>query len=145
MSVSLPLTAKSVLGRVGLFPAISFLVLLGCAKEQDYVEVMQHQQAAFKEMTEILKTVKDEATMADARRALDRNAERYAAISEKANALPKPPPKKVQERLREESFAMKRIFDDLRKETERIGQLPGGPQFLKRFESTRGLLSAVQP
>lgn len=122
------------------------LVMLasGCAKEQDYYDVMNDKVTALREMTDVLKTVKDAQTMAEAKGKLEENSERYAEIARRAKALPKPP-KKVEDRMREEGFIVQATFDNLRAETARISRLPGGPEFLKKFSSTEGLFSAVQP
>jgi len=117
----------------------------GCAKEQDYLDVMNDQLAAMREVTEILQSVKDAPSMANAKRSLEANAEKYEAISKRANALPKPPPAKVQQRLRENVFVVQRTLDHMKTETERVSKLAGGPELLKQFESTKNLLSAVQP
>lgn len=118
---------------------------LSGAKDQDYLDVMNDQEVAWKEMTEILKAVKDETSMTEAKITLEKSAEKYAAISRRANLLPKPPPRKVQEQLKQNSDVMEWTLRQLQKETSRIGKLPGGPEFLKQFESTKGLLNAVQP
>lgn len=135
--------------RAANTPILAWIVLAffaaGCAKERDYLDVMNEQQDAWRELTEVLKTVKDAETMTKAKTWLDENAARFAEISRKANALPKPPPAKVQERMQEQSFVMNRTLEHLQTEVGRVGRLPGGAEFLKQFESTKGLLSAVQP
>lgn len=128
--------------RIGCL-ALAF-VLMGCSRDQDYLDVVKEQQAAWREMTEILKTVKDAPTMAEAQKTLNANAERYAAISRKAQALPKPPPANVIERLKEDEYFMQATIKYLRAETKRVSELPGGAEFLKKFESTQGLLSAIE-
>ena len=130
------------LGMLG--PAL--LVLgAGCARDQDYIDVMNEQEEAWKELTAILRTVKDAPTLAEAKKTLDTKAEKYAAIAQKASALPKPPPAKVRERIEQNSFVLQRTLDHLKAETERVARLPGGADLLKQFESTKGLLSAVRP
>lgn len=116
----------------------------GCTRDEDYFNVVREQQAAWREMIDILKTVKDAPTMADAQKSLTQNADKYAAISRKASRLPTPPPPAVRERLQQDSFLMDGMLVELKTETKRIGQLPGGQDFLKKFESTKGLLSAVE-
>ena len=125
--------------------AVLVFSLAGCTKEQDYLDVLNDQQAALREMTEILKTIKDQQTMDQAKRTLRENAEKYAAISERANSLPKPPPPRVQERMKQESGALAATLLHLRAEAKRVGDLPGGAEFLRQFKSTEGLMTAVQP
>jgi hypothetical protein len=120
------------------------LVLVGCTREQDYYDVMNEQQASWREITDILKTVKDPETMAAAQKSLKANAEKYAALAQKASALPKPPPAKVIERMKEEQFFMQGTLKILQAETERVSKLEGGPEFLKQYQSSKGLLSAVE-
>lgn len=121
------------------------LIVAGCTKDQDYLDVKDEKLAALTELTEILKTVKDAQTMGEAKRTLQGKSERYEAISRKASALPMPPPERVQQRIKEEMYVIQRIFDHYRTETVRINGLPGGPEFLTQFESTKRLLAVVQP
>jgi hypothetical protein len=135
-------------GRFASWRLLGWLVLLvgtaGCTRDEDYFKVVQEQQAAWREMIDILKTVKDTETMTDAQKTLAQNADKYAAISRKASRLPAPPPPAVRERLQQDSFLMEGMLAELKTETNRIRGLSGGEAFLKKFESTKGLLSAVE-
>ena len=78
---------------------VLLLLLVGCTKDEDYLNVIREQLAAMKELADILETVKDESSMAQAKKTLDERSEKFAAISRKANALPKPPPPEVLRRM----------------------------------------------
>ncbi len=135
-------------GLLALVQVLGGLALLvstaGCTRDEDYFNVVREQQAAWREMIDILKTVKDTETMADAQKTLNQNADKYAAISRKANRLPSPPPAAVRERFQQDVDIMQGLWRDLEIETARIRRLPGSEEFLKKFKSTHGLLSAVE-
>ena len=120
------------------------LFVAGCVREQDYYDVARDKQAAMSELVVILETIKDEPTMRAAKNTLQANAEKYADISRRAQALPNPPPAKVQEKFRSDAMLMEATLRRLSIETKRVADLPGGADFLRQFESTRGLFSAVQ-
>jgi hypothetical protein len=121
------------------------LLAAGCARDEDYFDVMREQRAAWKEMADILETVKDEKSLVGAQKTLAGKSEKYAAIARKAKALPNPPPPGVAERMNEQKFVMEEAVKRLQTEVKRVGELPGGKDFLKQFESSSpGLLSAVQ-
>ena len=123
------------------------LVLVGCAKDEDYMEVYREQRANYKELADILATIKDEKSLADAKSALDDRSKRFAAVARKANALPKPPPESVRKRLEDDAFTMRRTIEQLQDEINRVRRdVKGGEEFWKQFESiSPGLLSTVQP
>ena len=121
------------------------LFLVGCTKDEDYVDVQREQLAAWQEMAEILETVKDDTSMAKAKKALDQRNEKYAALARKAKALPAPRPE-AQQRMQELKFFVESAIERLQKEAGRVSRLPGGPEFMKHFQSaSQGLSSAVQP
>ena len=120
-------------------------LLAGCTKDEDYIEVVRQQRANWKEMTDSLATIKDEKTMADAKIALDERRPKYDALARKANALPKPPPAAVSERLRDELPVLQATAKRFARESERVSKLPGGEEFMKQLESNSpGLGAAVQ-
>lgn len=133
------------IGRTRSFALLGVLALAaGCVKDQDYFDVAKDKQAAMGELVDILASIKDESTMKQARETVKANAEKYAEISRRAQALPNPPPAKVQERFRQNAMQMEATLRRLSIEAKRVADLPGGTDFLGQFESTRGLLSAVQ-
>ena len=124
---------------------VILLVAAGCTKEEDYLEVSREQRAAWKEMTDILATIKDEKSMADAQVALKKHTPKYEALARKAKALPKPPPDVIK-RLQEDEVIIRATLRHLHTEVERVGKLPGGDEFMKQFQSnSQGLMPAVQP
>jgi hypothetical protein len=124
---------------------LMLLVLVGCASEEDYLEVMRAQRAAYKETADILETIQDEKTLDEAKKALDAKREKFDAIAQKAKSLPKPSAQVV-ERLKEQQTLMQDSIDRLRKEIGRVRtKVKGGEEFCKQFESSSpGLMSAVQ-
>lgn len=124
--------------------ALLFLVS-GCNREQDYVDVAREQRAAWKEMTDILATVKDEKSMAGAKASLEKHNAKYETLARKARALPKPSAQVLQ-RLQEDEVIIRATLRHLHTEAERVGKLPGGEDFMKQFKSnSQGLMPAVQP
>jgi hypothetical protein len=123
---------------------ILLLVPLGCARDQDYLDVIKDRQAAMEELVATLESIKDAASMADARRTLEANSEKYEAIARRAEALPKPPPSRVKEQMQVDAPLATATMQRAGIEAKRISQLPGGVEFLKQFQATKGLLSAVQ-
>jgi len=123
------------------------LAIAGCAKPEDYFEVVREQRAAYSEMADILASVKNDQTMADALTAIEKRRPQFEAIARKANALPKPPPAEVVDRLQSEKYLMTTIVKRLLKEGARIeNDVPGGADFMKQFHSrSSSLRSAVQP
>lgn len=116
----------------------------GCSKEEDYMEVFREQQAAYRETADILATIKDEKTMADAKSALDERFKRFEAIAKRAKALPQPPPPSVVNRMKDEEFVMKRTMSHLQDQLKRVSELKGGKEFLRQFESgSPGVLPVV--
>ena len=125
---------------------VLLLALVGCTKPQDYYDVFREQRATYQELTDILATIQDEKSMAEAKSKLAERFEKFDAIARKADALPKPPPREVLQRLEEDSPGMQRTIDRVREEVKRVRSLPGGKAFFKQFESQHfGLLTAVQP
>jgi len=121
------------------------LVVAGCARDDDYLDVMREQRAAWKEMADILETVKDEKSMAEAQKTLAGKSEKYAAIARKAKALPNPPPPGVAEQMNQQKFVVQEAVKRLATEADRVSKMPGGKDFLKQFESSSsGLMTAVQ-
>lgn len=144
-----PLRGRGAGGEVASMPgrvvlAVAFITFAGCARDQDYFDVAKDKQAAMDELVEILESIKDVPSMEQAKKTVKTNAEKYAEISRRAQALPNPPPVRVQEKFRQDSFLMEATIRRLGIEARRVSELPGGADFLKQFESTRGLLSAVQ-
>jgi len=121
-----------------------FLLALGCAKEEDYMAVAREQRAAYKELADLLATVKDEKTMDEAKASLQNKTAKFEEISRKARALPKPSAD-VQARLKEDEFLMTETVKYLGRESERVSRLPGGPEFMNHFKTNSlGIMSAVQ-
>lgn len=106
------------------------LLALGCSKEASYRAVIEEQVAAYEELTEVLKSIKDESTMAAGRERLRERYERFAEVAKRAQALG-PPSEALRERLRVEESTLKLAFTRFEAERGRIKALPGGEAFLK--------------
>jgi hypothetical protein len=120
------------LARAGL--ALVLAVLSGCGKAEPYLAVARAQVRAQEELADLLATIQDRASMEAARPALREHFKRFEDIQEKARALPPRPPAGVNEQLQEElSERMQAVVRRLAQESARIGQLPGGPEFLKEL------------
>lgn len=125
---------------------LALLILVGCTSNEQYLEVAREQRAAWSEMAEILKTIKDEKSMADAKSALDAKTKEFEAIARKAKALPKPPPPEVNKQLEEDKFVIQSTLRRLSSEIQRVKKLPGGEDFLNQYQTrSPGIFSAVQP
>lgn len=120
-----------------------FLLLTGCARDEDYLQVMREQEDNMKELAEVLETVRDEKSLTEAKISLQELRKRFDQTSQKAKALPNPPPKRVVERMQEQRLFTQRIIERLQTEVRRISKLPGGPELWKQFEpASTGLFSA---
>jgi hypothetical protein len=120
--------------RPGALTAVVLLALIGCSS---HVSVEKEQIAAIKELTEVLGTVKDEATMKAARSELEKRFQRFEEVAKKAKGMGRPS-EEVQRQLQEELGPQKeRAFDNLRNEVRRITALPGGEAFLKSLGKLR--------
>jgi hypothetical protein len=124
---------------------VLLFLLAGCAKDQDYFEVLNEQQAAWTELADVLETVKDEKSMAEAKTALEIREAKFEAVAQKAKALPKPSAA-VLEQLEQKRYLLQRAIERSQGEVRRIRRdVPGGEAFCKKFGSKfPGLLSAVQ-
>ncbi len=131
--------------RIARHSWIFLLILAGCAKDQDYFDVLSEQQAAWTELAKVLGTVKDEKSMAEAKTALEAREAKFEAIAQKAQALPKPSAA-VLEQLEQKKYLLQRAIEQAQAEVGRIRRdVPGGEAFCKKFGSKfPGLLSAVQ-
>jgi hypothetical protein len=125
---------------------VLFLIAVGCAKDQDYFDVLREQQAAWNELADVLETVTDEKSMAEAKTSLQTRVEKFEAAVQKAQALPKPSAA-VLKQSEQKIFLLQRAIDRSREEVRRVRALPGGEAFCKtQFGSkSPGLMSAVQP
>ena len=130
--------------RSGL--VVLLLVLAGCTKSEDYLNIAREQRTACKELADILETIQDEKSMADARSAVAERTEKFEAIARKAQALPLPPPPDVQKRFEEDGLIMRRTIERMQEEVRRVRGLKGGKDFFKQFDSKHpGIFSAGQP
>src|SRR5262249_23005596 len=102
---------------------LSLLMLVGCARDEEYLNVMREQRAAWKEIADILETVKDEQSLAIAQQTLAGKSDKYAAIARKAKSLPTPPPPEVAERMNEQRFGMEEALKRLAREAERVSKV----------------------
>ena len=114
------------------------LLLPGCSRTADYLEVIRGQEKAMQEVTEILKTVQNEKDMAAAKEALDERFAKFDAIARKARDLPKPPPPEVEQQIDLPRF--KRTVSEMTAEIQRVKDLPGGKEFFAQFEGRTALL-----
>ena len=124
---------------------LMLVLAAGCARDDDYYEVFREQRANLKDITDLLATVKDEQSMAQAKAAFAEKAQKYEAIARKAKALPSPPPPAVMKRFQEDRSLLESRLLLLQREVARVRKLPGGEEFLKQFDSNSpGLFSAVR-
>ena len=121
-------------------------LLSGCGPTaQSYLDVMRAQRDAWKEMADILTTVKDDKSLAEAKAALEERVGNYEAISRKARSMP-PPSREAVRKLAEEKYLMERTVQRLNDEVRRVQAMPGGKEFFKHFESkSQNLFQALQP
>jgi hypothetical protein len=133
--------------RAACFSLIAILAFVGgCTSDEAYLEVQREQCAAWMEMADILATVKDEPSMAAAKKALDERRDKFAAIARKAQALPRPGPE-AQAKMREKQYLVESALDRLKSQAKRVNDLkPGGAEFMRYFQSSsQGLLTGASP
>jgi hypothetical protein len=117
---------------------------VGCAREQDYVDALREQRSAYRELTQVLATIRDEESMRKGKAALEKRLENFEQAAAKIRALPRPSAELLDKLQREAN--MNRAIEDLKYEVGQVNRLPGGPAFLKQFATASpGLLSAEQP
>lgn len=120
--------------RPTLLAAVLLISVSGCSS---YASIEKEQIAALKELTEVLSTVKDEATMKAARGELQKRFQHFEQVAKKAKAMSRPSPE-VQQQLEDELGPEKeRAFDNLRNEVRRVTAMPGGEEFLKGLGKLR--------
>src|SRR5262245_14581557 len=108
---------------------LTLFAATGCSREEPYRAVVRDQTAAYEELTEVLKTVRDEKSMEGARAELAERNGRFAAIAERAKSLG-PPSAEIIEKLSGERDTMKLAFIRFRAEYDRVKRLPGGEAFV---------------
>jgi hypothetical protein len=111
--------------KLGLF---GMLALAGCTRTDDYVQVVRAHQKAMQDVTAVLAKIQKEDDMAAAREELRESYTRCDALQKKANALPKPPPPEVVDRI--DPAGYKQAFDDMVDQVRRVHRLQGGEEFL---------------
>jgi hypothetical protein len=125
-------------GRLGPLPllALALAGVAGCGPgAAAYADAIKEKLALQEEETGVLRTVKDEASMAKARERLKELAREEARLEGRLKDLP-PPTGATRERLeREFGPRLLEAQQDRQAEIARILGLPGGPQF---FEGLRG-------
>ena len=77
--------------RRGAGCCVFLLLVAGCTKDEDYYEVLREQRANLKEIADVLATVKDERSTAEAETAFAEKMQRFEAVAQRAKALPSPP------------------------------------------------------
>lgn len=118
--------------------AISLLGLAGCQEKiSPHLEVLRQQSSLQKELTGLLRSVQDEATMKEAEVSLGDFAERSIAISAKTHAM-LPPNPKTKEIIEKEADTFMAGQAELKKEIIRVMKLPGGEKFLQKFRNPQG-------
>jgi aspartate-semialdehyde dehydrogenase len=121
------------------WPGIAVVFLAGCKRNDvtSYLAVSREQIQAMQELTDILSTVKDKATMAAALPKLKKSFQRFEQIASKAKALPKPS-EEIKQRIEEDlGPQLERSAIRYREEGTRIRQLPGGEDFLKELKKIK--------
>ena len=107
--------------------------LAGCGDDASrYREVAREQLAVAEETIQILKSVKDEATVQEARARLQKLNQRAAAVAARGKALPSS--LAAQEQVeREYSERFREVLNEQLAEVRRIQELPGGAEILDKL------------
>ncbi|MFO0966789.1 MAG: hypothetical protein U0793_14545 [Gemmataceae bacterium] len=116
-----------------VLPLLLLWLCAGCSREASYRAVVEEQIAAWKEMTQLLETVKDQPSMEAARARLQALSARYGSIAERARKLGRPGPE-IQESLQGEIERLGLVLREARREMSRIRDLPGGVAFLEELD-----------
>src|SRR5262249_6539633 len=117
---------------------IALPFLFGCsAKLSSYLEVEREQIQALQELTELLSTVKDEASMSAALAELKKRNQQIEQIARKFRALPKPS-EEIRQQI-DEALGPKtrQAFARSTEELTRISKLLGGKEFLKEMKEIK--------
>lgn len=109
----------------------------GCDRTATYSAVLKEQLDAQRELTEVLASVKDAETMKSAKLELNKRFSRLEQMRKKAQGLSKPS-QAIREKLQEEfGQDIQQTLADLRREAQRIEELPGGKEFVARLKQLR--------
>ena len=104
-------------------PAVA-LCVAGCDSKPTHDSVAHESMDKMKEMVEVLKTIKDEASAKAARPKMEKIKKEMDEIKKKADALGEPPAD-VKKKLQEEHKAeMEKLFGEMMQEMMRIGMDP---------------------
>jgi hypothetical protein len=119
--------------------AIVLICSAGCGSgsPSPYLAIFQEKINELQELTEVLSTVKDESSMAAARREWKKRSRRFEQQAEKNREVPKPSAaikRQVEEELAPQ---FNRTMEQLQAEIRRIKDLPGGDEFLQGISKIR--------
>jgi hypothetical protein len=117
------------------------LAAAGCSREAAYRSVVEDKAAAYEEMTALLKTIKDEASLAAARERIHECHAVFDAIAERGRKLGDPGAD-MRERLAPEVEKLNLAWSRYKNEALRVNALPGGKAFLDEIDD---LILAKQP
>jgi hypothetical protein len=121
-----------------LLPGLILVFVCGCGDGAgSYLAVAREQLAVAEEMVDVLKTVRDAASMKEAHIRLRRLELRGEEIAIRARSL-SPPSLEIQEKLEAElSGKRQEVLDETKAQIQRIAELPGGQQFLDTMKLQR--------
>ena len=117
-------------------PAVLALAAAGCG-EHSYSAAMEERTKAQEEFLGILRTIKDPASMQAASDTLARSFERLAQTNSRMNKM-HPPNLEVKERLAKDyGPRLQAALSASLRELGRIGDLPGGQEFIDRLKNMK--------
>jgi len=114
--------------KVGMMLAV--LVLAGCNPAAPYLELSGEQHAAWEATTEILVSIKDAASMEEAKDSLAQHMAKCQSVVRRVRALPRPS-SEILMQLEDQRDKLERAANRLQREVARVRELPGGAELLK--------------
>jgi hypothetical protein len=112
---------------------LGLLVLSGCSRTDEILEVAREQEQAIRGVTAVLAKIHDEKDMAAAKDELDARFARFEKIARKARALPHPPTPEVGTPLGDAAVSLQKAIREMQGEIDRVKELRGGEKFFSQF------------
>jgi hypothetical protein len=108
-------------------------MIAGCGVDA-HREAIRRSVANFDQMADLLSEVKDEPTMKAVEEKIAQRHADFQRDADRARALPPVDPSRNETYEKEFGAKMRAAFKRYAEQRERIGKLPGGPEFIGRID-----------
>jgi hypothetical protein len=114
---------------------VGLLASSGCSRTEEILAVAREQEQAYRDVTAVLATIRDEKDMEAAKEEFDDRYARCEKIARKARDLPKPPTPEAGTPLGDAASSMQKAVREMQAEINRVRGLRGGKEFFSQFGS----------